>query len=116
MIQAPEWWYQVSATYFVFGILFYLVLIGLLVIIIGLVKKLSKSIEELNVKVQGVSSRVETLVDEVKIISSGVGSQATEIVGNVNVLSRGLMGRVETASAIFTVLGAVMSFMKARKR
>lgn len=116
MNEAPQWWYVVSGVFFVFGILFYLVLIALLVFLIQAIKKLSARVEQLMTKVDGITKRVDTLVGDVRDIAQTVGKQATGAATNLQQITAAAAQKAELASTVFLALGLIRAWMGSRKQ
>jgi len=115
MNDTPQWWYVVSGLFFGFGILFYIVLIGLLLAILKMVTNLTTQVKQLVTKVDAVAVKVDGLVTEVRDVTKRVGVQATGAASTINLLTRGIAQKVEVAQLAFLVLGAVRGFLAGRK-
>lgn len=115
-MNAPQWWYVVSGLFFGLGIVFYVVLVALLVVMIQMLRKLNTQVQALMKKIDGITTRVDTLVVEVREVTHKVGVQATGAATSINSLTKGIAEKAEIASVVFLILGALRGFLAGSRK
>lgn len=116
MMTAPTWWYWFTGIAAFFVMVAALVFIAFLFMAYKLALDSKSSVDDLSERIKALTSKIESLVEEVRGISQRFGGEATGAATQVGLLARTVSGKVEPLAAVFGVIGAITSFIGARRR
>jgi len=105
MGELPQWWLILTAVFCVLGILLFLGLTILSIVLLNVVRKLSKRIET-------IGDKVDAITTQVKEVTHSVGGRAKNIAERVDIVTAKV---AQNFSTIATVLLAGATILKLRR-
>lgn len=112
----PDWWVFFSGLFFALGSL---VMVGLAFVslqMIAALKELTRTVRELQTRVDLLSNRVGELLNEAQGVTRKVGGQASGLLTDVNSIVSGSRSRLEWVSTFLLLISMVRNFLGLRRK